>query len=98
MYNRVVARNIIHISEAEAVSDFASLMASVRAGAEVVIEKDARPVAVVSPAEPGVRMLTESLRLAREHASTVTLDDGFGKDVEAAVESHREPLNHPGWD
>lgn len=31
-----------------------------------------------------------SLRLAREHGSTVTLDTDFGKDVEAAVESHRE--------
>lgn len=91
-------KNIIHISEAEAANDFASLMARVREGAEVVIEKDARPVAVVSPAEAGVRLLSESLRLAREHASTATLDEEFGKDVEAAIESHREPLNPPAWD
>jgi prevent-host-death family protein len=93
-----MAKNVIHISEAEAASDFASLMARVRAGAEVVIEKDARPVAVVSPAEPDVRLLSESLRLAREHASAATLDEEFGKDVEAAIESHREPLNPPAWD
>ena len=43
---------MIHISEAEAASDFASLMARVRSGAEVVIEDNARPVAVVRPAEP----------------------------------------------
>jgi hypothetical protein len=31
-YNRVVAKDVIHISEAEAVSDFAALLARVRAG------------------------------------------------------------------
>src|ERR1700675_972056 len=98
MYNQLMPKNIIHISEAEAANDFASLMARVREGAEVVIVKDARPVAVVSPAETGVRLLSESLRLAREHASTATLDEEFGKDVEAAIESHREPLNPPAWD
>lgn len=91
-------KNVIHISEAEATKDFASLMARVRAGSEVVIEKDARPVAVVSPAEPYVRLLSESLRLAREHGSTATLDEEFAKDVEAAIGSHREPLNPPAWD
>jgi prevent-host-death family protein len=93
-----MAKNVIHISEAEAARDFASLLARVRAGAEIVIEKDARPVAVVSPAESSVRLLSESLRLAREHASTTTLDEDFAKDVEAAIESHREPLTPPAWD
>jgi hypothetical protein len=50
------------------------------------------------PAEPYVRLLSESLRLAREHGSTATLDEDFAKDVEAAIESHREPLNPPAWD
>lgn len=98
MYNRVMAKHVIHISDAEAASDFASLLDRVRAGAEIVIEHDARPVAVVRPAEPHVRRLSESLRLAREHGSTATLDPDFAKDVEAAVESHREPLNPPAWD
>jgi len=34
-----VAKNVIHISEAEAASDFASVMAPVRAGAEIVIDR-----------------------------------------------------------
>ena len=98
MYNCVMAKNVIHVSEAEAASDFPALMARVRAGAEVVIENGERPVAVLHPAEPAVRLLSESLRLAREHASTATLDEDFAKDVEAAVESHREPLDPPAWD
>jgi prevent-host-death family protein len=87
-----VAKLVIDISEAEATRDFSSLLVRVRAGAEVVINDDGRPVAVVRPAEPPVRRLSESLSLAREHGSTVTLDENFARDVEAAIESHREPL------
>ncbi|MHB1700357.1 MAG: hypothetical protein ACYCSN_09525 [Acidobacteriaceae bacterium] len=41
----------IHISEAEAAGDFAGLMARVRAGAEVVIEKEASPAVVLRMAD-----------------------------------------------
>ena len=98
MYNHIRAKHVIHVSETEAASDFASLMARVRAGAEVVIEHDARPVAVLRPAEPHVRLLSESLRLALEHGSTVTLDGDFGRDLEEFINSHREPLSPPAWD
>jgi antitoxin (DNA-binding transcriptional repressor) of toxin-antitoxin stability system len=98
LYNQIVAKDVIHISEAEAASDFLSLLARVRAGAEVVIERDARPVAVVRPAEHCVRLLSESLRLAKEHGSTATLDGNFGHDLEEIINSHREPLSPPAWD
>ena len=91
-------KHVFHISDAEAASDFASLLGRVREGAEVVIEQDARPVAVMRPAEPQVRLLSESLRLAREHGSTATLDGEFGRDLEESINSHREPLNPPAWD
>jgi prevent-host-death family protein len=95
-----MADRAIHISEEEAARDFAGLMNRVRAGAEVVIESESGklPVAVLRPAEPHVRLLSESLRLAKEHASTATLDGDFARDLEAAVNSHREPLNPPAWD
>src|ERR1035438_1430805 len=92
-YNPSMAKNIIHISEAEAVRDFAGLLARVRAGGEIVIGDDARPVAVVRPAEPQVRLLSESLRLAKEHASTATLDADFARDLEEArSEEHTSEL------
>ena len=47
---------------------------------------------------PVLRLLSESLRLARERGSTATLDGGFAGDVEEAIESHREPLDPPAWD
>jgi len=93
-----MAEHVIRISETEAANEFAELLAHVRAGAEVVIESDNLPIAVIRAAEPGVRLLSESLRLAHEHASTATLDGGFGHDLEAAVNSHREPLHPPEWD
>ena len=98
VYNHIMAKHVMHVSETEAASDFASLMARVRAGAEVVIEHDARPVVVLRPAEPHVRLLSESLRLALEHGSTVTLDGDFGRDLEEFINSHREPLSPPAWD
>jgi antitoxin (DNA-binding transcriptional repressor) of toxin-antitoxin stability system len=84
-----MAKSVIHVSEEEAASDFASLMASIRAGAEVIIEENARPIAILRPGEASVRLLSESLRLARERGSSATLDDGFSKDLKAVVESHR---------
>ena len=76
------------------------LLAQVLAGAEVVIEQDARPVAVLRPvhsARPG-SLLSESIALAEAHGSTVTLDGGFGRDLEEIVSSHCEPLNPPAWE
>lgn len=93
-----MAEHVIRISETEAASDFAEVLAQVRAGAEVIIESDNLPIAVIRPAEPDVRLLSESLRLAQEHASTATLDGAFGRDLEAVISSHREPLNPQEWD
>src|SRR5271165_5524797 len=86
-----MADPVIHISEEEAARDFASVLARVRAGAEILIEKDAQPVAVLRPARsrPG-RLLSESIALAEAHGSTATLDEGFSTDLEAVINSHRE--------
>ena len=91
-------KRVIHISEAEAASDFPSLLARVRAGAEIIIECDAGAMAVIRPAEPHVRLLSESLRLAKERGSKATLDGDLARDLEEVVKSHREPLNPPAWD
>ena len=100
VYNQIMAKEVIHISEAEAATtNVATLLAHVRAGAEVVIENDTRPVAVLRSAEPHPgRLLSESIALAEAHGSTVTLDGDFGHDLEAIINSHREPLNPPAWD
>ena len=92
-----MAKPVIHISDADAMRDFASLLARVRAGAEVIIESDARPVAVLHAAEPVRRTISECIALLPENSSA-TIDADFAKDVEAAVASHREPLSPAAWD
>jgi len=44
-----MVKHVIHVSEAEAANNFASLLDRVREGTEIVIEHDARPMAVVRP-------------------------------------------------
>ena len=88
---------MIHVSEADAASDFAGLLARVRAGAEIVIESGKLPVAVIHAPVPPRRSISECIALLPED-STATVDADFAKDVEAAVEGHREPLDPPAWD
>lgn len=96
-YNPLMAKTVIHVTEAEATRDFAKLLLRVLAGAEVVIEKDAHPVAIVHPAEPSRRTISECIAILPEN-SDATIDSDFARDVKAAVESHREPLAPPSWD
>ena len=94
-----MADRVIHISEEEAARNFAEVLERVRAGAEVVIDGH-EPVVVsmrASTREPG-RLLSESIALAEAHGSSVTLDGDFARDLEAIINSHREPLNPPAWD
>jgi antitoxin (DNA-binding transcriptional repressor) of toxin-antitoxin stability system len=96
-----MAKDVIHISEAEAASKFASLMARVRAGAEVVIENDARPVAVLHAAEPVRRTISECIALAKAHEEKTgkapVLDPDFAEDV-GEILRHRKPWNPPAWE
>jgi antitoxin (DNA-binding transcriptional repressor) of toxin-antitoxin stability system len=89
----------IHIPEAEAARNFAAVMAHVDEGSEVVIERDARPVAVIHPSvgRPGL-LLSEILARAKARGSIATLDGNFGRDLEEAINGHNEPLNPPEWD
>lgn len=88
-----MADHVIFISETEATNDFASVLARARAGAEIVIESGGGkvPVAVIHAPAPMRRSMAECIALLPEDSSA-TMDADFAKDVEAAVESHREPL------
>jgi antitoxin (DNA-binding transcriptional repressor) of toxin-antitoxin stability system len=86
----------IHIPEAEAADKFTALMASVRSGAEVVIENNALPVAVLRPPSAPRRTIEECIALLPEHSSGI-MDDEFATDIAAAIEAHREPLDPPAW-
>lgn len=90
-YNQAMADHTIRISEAEAASNFASLLARVRAGAEIVIERDKHPIAVLHAPIPSPRTISECIASLPED-STATIDEDFAKNVEAVVSSHQEPF------
>jgi antitoxin (DNA-binding transcriptional repressor) of toxin-antitoxin stability system len=94
-----MAHIVIHMSEKEAAAtDVATLLERVREGAEVIIEREDRPVAILRAAQPQPgRLLSESIALAEAHGTNVTLDGDFGRDLEEIIKSHSEPLNPP-WD
>jgi antitoxin (DNA-binding transcriptional repressor) of toxin-antitoxin stability system len=76
----------IHIPEDEAARDFAGLLARVRAGDEIVIEKEAAPGVVLRAAvEPRGRLLSESIALAEARAA------------ESGTEPVRTPMLRPIW-
>jgi antitoxin (DNA-binding transcriptional repressor) of toxin-antitoxin stability system len=74
---------VLHITEAELARDVHGVLEKVRGGAEVVIEENNKPVAVLRPAEPRVRKLLEIAASLPEH-STATVDPDFAADVEKA--------------
>jgi hypothetical protein len=102
-YNRGMAEHVIHISEEEAASDFASVLARVLEGAEVVIESASGklPVAVVHSPVPPRRTISDCIALAKKHeqgtGGSPVLDLDFAADVGEIVRN-RKPWNPPAWD
>jgi prevent-host-death family protein len=103
VYNPHRAKDVIHISEADAANDFAMVMTRVREDAEVIIERDAKPVAVVRPIadEFRPRLLSESIALAKKHAQELgyepRMDPEFAADLEEIIHN-RKPWNPPAWE
>jgi antitoxin (DNA-binding transcriptional repressor) of toxin-antitoxin stability system len=85
---------VLHITEAELARDLHAVLEKVRNGAEVVIEQNSHPVAVLRAAERRRRKLSEIVASLSEN-STATLDPDFAADVQEFFDSHREPLNAP---
>ena len=90
----------VRITEAELARDLHAVLEKVQQGGEVIVEReDHRPVAVIRSPHRSGRPITEILNEARQRHSTVTLDEGFSKDLEEIISRHqREPWNPPSWD
>jgi antitoxin (DNA-binding transcriptional repressor) of toxin-antitoxin stability system len=92
----------VHMTEAELARDLHAVLERVREGAEVVIERDQRPVAVIrKPAGPG-RSLDEAIAIAEAFEARLGYapipDEDFARDVQEGIDAHREPLDPPEWD
>jgi hypothetical protein len=93
---------LVRMTEAEVARDLHAVLEKVREGIEVIIERDHRPVAVIkTPPGPG-RPIDECIALARAYENRLGYapvpDPDFAKDVQAATEESRGPLNPPSWD
>ena len=92
---------VLHVNEADAMRDLAAILKRVQAGAEVVIERDAQPLAVIRAAAPARRTISECIALAEAHEQETgqppVLDPDFAADVEEIVRN-RTPWNPSSWD
>ena len=95
-------KEIIRISEVDAAGiGVATLLKYLRAGAEVLIENNSRPVAILRSAEPASTeglLLSESIGRAERSNSSTILDGEFGRDLEQIINEHSAPLDPPAWD
>ena len=87
----------VHMSEAEVAKNFAAALEKVRQGAEVVVEQDHRPVAVITPVKGPGRAIDECIAIAKARGSGATLDEDFAKDLEEII-AQRQPLDTSAWD
>lgn len=92
----------VRITETELARDIHAVLAKVSEGVEVIVERDHRPVAVIkTPQGPG-RKISECIALAKAYEERLGYapvpDADFAKDVQEAIDYHREPLNPPAWD
>src|SRR5262245_36107074 len=58
---------ILRVSEADAVRDLAAILQRAQAGTEVVIERDAQPLAIIRDAAPERRTISQCIALAEAH-------------------------------
>ena len=97
----IESMELLHISEADAVRDLAAILQRVQAGTEVVIERNAQPLAVIRAAAPARRTISECIALAEAHEKETglapVLDPDYAADVEEIVRN-RKPWNPPTWD
>ena len=90
------------MTEAELARDLHAVLARVQMGVEVIVENDHRAVAVIkTPQGPG-RQIKECVRLAKAYEKKLGYapvpDPDFARDVQAAIDAHREALHSPSWD
>ena len=100
MYHRSMEPRVVHVSEVDVARDLATILQRVQTGVEVIIERDAQPLAVIRAAAPARRTISECIALAEAHeketGNAPVLDADFAADVEEIVRN-RKPWNPPTW-
>lgn len=89
----------VRITEAELVRDVRAVLEKVERGNEVIIEReDHRPLAVMRQPQHTGRDIGECIALAKAYEERLSYapvpDEGFARDVQAFIDSHREPIRN----
>ena len=88
----------LHMTEAEVARDLHTVLEKVRQGAEVVVERDSRPVAVIKAPLVKGRKISEVIADLKARGSNAAMDEDFARDIEEGIKAHREPWNPPSWE
>ena len=103
-WGRTVRRRImedmaqVHMTEAELARDLHAVLEKVRQGAEVIVERNSTPVALIkAPAVTG-RKISEVIAALEVSGANARVDEDFTGDVEEAMKLTREPWNPPSWE
>lgn len=87
---------VAHVSSAEVIRNIAAILDRVERRAEVIVERDMRPVARLQPAPRPGRLLSECIALAKAHeaekGTVPPLDDEFRRDLEEIIAGRRDAL------
>jgi antitoxin (DNA-binding transcriptional repressor) of toxin-antitoxin stability system len=89
------------IREADLAGALGSVLHRVEDGAEFIVERDDRPIAVIRPAVPFGRKISDCIALAARHESEAgpvpVLEPDFAEDLAEIVRS-RKPREVVDWD
>lgn len=86
---------VLHVSQADAELDLAAILQHVQAGAEVVIERAAQPVAVIRPAGSPHREKLAGAK--RRHFTAIGKQERIAKSLAALSESPYIRLTPKEW-
>ena len=88
----------VHMTDKEVTDNFAAVLENISKGAEVIVEQDHRPVALIrSPTTEG-RLLSDVIAALEASGANAMVDEDFARDVQAGIDSTREPWNPPSWE
>jgi hypothetical protein len=92
----------VHMTEAEIARNLHAALETVRNGAEILVEHNHHPFAIIKTVEGPGRAIAECIAIAKAYEQRLGYaplpDPGFAADVQAAIDAHREPLDPPDWD
>lgn len=87
---------IPRLSATQAARDFSRLLDRIEAGGEAIIERHAKPVAVIAPASSAPRRISECLAIPLGRPSAAA-DPEFADDIEDIIKGH-PAVELPSWE